>query len=101
MAFQPDAVAGAVRQSWHFVSGAEARIGNHFARGCVDRFARSARVGGGQGGVLRLAFEVPNLRLAFRWFAEDSGARDVRLIAFHAASVVYQYHVAFAKLLRL
>ena len=42
MAVQTDSVAGAMRQAWHFVTGAETGIGDHLARGGVHGFAGRA-----------------------------------------------------------
>src|SRR5262249_17616270 len=62
--FESDAVPRAMRQAGDFVPWAEARVGNDFACGRVDGFARSARFGGGERGVLRFALEVPHFLLA-------------------------------------
>src|ERR1039458_4015433 len=45
--------------------------------------------------------QVPPFALPLGRLAEHRGARDVALIAFHAAPIVDQYHVALAQLLRL
>jgi hypothetical protein len=80
---QTDAVTGAVRQAGHFVIGAEARVGDDLARGGVHRFAGRARFGGGEGGVLRATFQLPDVALPLRGFAENESARDVGLVCAH------------------
>ena len=100
MAVQANAVSGPVRQPRNFVSWPKAEIGDHFARGRIHGFACGPRFGRRQGRILRLAFQVPDLALAFGGLAENRGARDIGLVPFHRAAIVHQHHVALAQLLR-
>src|SRR6185503_12476823 len=97
---ESDAVAGAVRQAGHFVVGAEAGIGDRFARGRVHGFAGSARFGGAERRVLGFTFQIPNLALARGGLAKNHGASDVGLVALYCAAIVDQNVIAFTKLLR-
>src|SRR5262249_35010606 len=74
---KPDAVTGAMRQAWHFVIRAKARISNYFPRGGINRLARRADLCDGKGCILRFLFQVPNLTLPVGGLAEDKCARDV------------------------
>ena len=89
-------------KSGHLVVGAEAGVGDHLARGRVDRLARRARLGRGERRRLRACFSRFQTSICrARRLAEHGRARDVRLVAVHRAAVVDLDDVAFAQLLRL
>ena len=48
----------------------------------------------GKPGILRFAFQIPDVTLTLSRLAENKCARDVRLVTFDAASPVHQDHVA-------
>src|SRR5215475_14708299 len=74
---QTDAVTSPMGQPRDFVIRSEPCISDHFSCGCIDRFARRPNLCRGKTSVLRLAFEVPDVALALRRFAENKCARDV------------------------
>src|ERR1039457_2768426 len=98
---QPDSVPGAMRQSRCLVPGAETRAGDHLARRRVHALAGGTGPRRRQRRILRPPLQVPHFALPLGRLAEHRGARDVALIAFHAAPIVDQHHVALAQLLRL
>src|SRR5919112_4655010 len=101
VAVHPDPVSGPVRQSGHPVAWPEARGGDHGARGGVHRLAGGAYPGRREGGVLRLALQVPHFGLPRRRLAEYGGPGDVGLVVVQRAAGVEQHDVALAEPLRL
>src|SRR4029077_5546062 len=77
MTFKADAVAGPMRQARRFVIRTKACVGDYFSRGVINGFAWCTDPGGGKSCVLRFAFNLPNIFLTLRRFAEDEGARYV------------------------
>jgi hypothetical protein len=77
MSIEADAVARAMRQAGRLVVRTETRVGDYFARGRVDGFARRANFGSRETCVLRFLLEVPDLTLTIGWFTEDERARNV------------------------
>ena len=89
VAVEADAMTGAMGQAGHFVVRTKAGVSDHFARRRIDGLTRSADLRGGNAGILRFAFKVPNVALTLRWFSENKRARDVRLITFDATPAIH------------
>src|SRR5262249_48057085 len=101
VAVETDAVSGAMREAGHFIVGTEAGVGDHLARGCVDRGACRPYLRRLERRALRALLELPHVALALRGFAEHRRARDVRRVALDGAAGVNEDDVALPDLLRL
>ena len=95
MDVQANAVPCPVREAGHLVVRAKAGVGDHLAGGGVHVFAGGADLRRCECGCLGLVLQAPDVSLSLGGLAKDTGAADVRVVAFYAAHAVHEHDVAF------